>query len=151
MLGCFIHKEDNDSDAILVVKKPEFTECPTLPVELEEWVEKGWSKIDGDVKVKASISKTEKNTEIGEEKLVQINFDDDKKRTSLFESWKEKRELWVNKEVQARKVDEIFNMFYTLYSILKKEAEAMELVLGDGILTSSDEKKIHHHYSSVKS
>ena len=139
-----LHKENDDSDAILIVRKPEFTECPTLPVELEEWIEKGWNKFDIDIKVKASINKTEKDTETGEEKLIEINFDDNKKRISEFESWKTKRDIWAAQEAQAHKVDDIFNMFYTLYSTLKKEAEALELVVGDGILACSDEKKIYH-------
>ncbi|APM39838.1 AAA domain-containing protein [Clostridium kluyveri] len=138
-----IHK-DNDSDAILTVGKPEFTECPKPPLELKEWLENGWSKFDKEVNIKKSISKIEKDSGTGEEKLVKINFDDDKKRISALENWKDKRTIWSKKEIAAHDVDDIFNMLYTLYSTLKKESEAMELIFGDGILGCKYEKKIYH-------
>ncbi|WP_252231886.1 AAA domain-containing protein [Clostridium sp. ZBS15] len=138
-----IHKED-DSDTVLTVGKPEFTECPEIPVELKEWLEKGWSKFDEEVKVKESINKMEKDSETGEENLVEINFDDDNKRRSALENWKAKRNIWSEKEITAHDVDDIFNMLYTVYSTLKKESEAMELIFGDGILGCRDEKKIYH-------
>lgn len=50
----------------------------------------------------------------------------------------------VKKEIAAHDVDDIFNMLYTLYSTLKKESEAMELIFGDGILGCKYEKKIYH-------
>ncbi|MFD3156742.1 DEAD/DEAH box helicase [Haloimpatiens sp. FM7330] len=139
-----IHKEGDDSDTILTVGKPEFIKCPEPPVELKEWLEKGWSKFDVEVKVKDSINKIEKDSETEEENLVQINFDDDNERISALENWKSKRNIWSKKEKIAHDVDDIFNMLYTLYSTLKKESEAMELIFGDGILGCKDEKKIYH-------
>ncbi|NFM15847.1 DUF559 domain-containing protein [Clostridium sporogenes] len=139
-----IHKEDNDSDIVLTVGKPEFTKCPEPPIELKKWLEKGWGNFDEEVKVKKSINKIEKDLKTGEENLIQINFDDDNKRISELESWKVKRNIWSEKEIIAHDVDDIFNMLYTLYSTLKKESEAMELIFGDGILGCKDEKKIYH-------
>ena len=139
-----IHKEYDESDTVLTVGKPEFTECPEPPVELKEWLEMGWNKFEEEVKVKESISKVEKYQETEEENLIKINFDDDNKRVVALEKWKAERNIWLGKEKIAHCVDDIFNMLYTVYSTLKKEAEAMELIIGDGILGCSAEKKIYH-------
>ena len=139
-----IHKEDDDSDTVLAVGKPIFTECPEPPVELKEWLEKGWNKFDEEVKIKESINKVEKDSKTGEKILDKINFVDDDERIKKLENWKAKRNIWSKQERIAHDVDDIFNMLYTLYSTLKKESEAMELIFGDGILGCENEKKIYH-------
>jgi very-short-patch-repair endonuclease len=139
-----IHKEYDDSDILLTVGKPEFTECPRPPLELKEWLENGWSKFDKEIKIKKSIDKMKKDPKTGEEKLVKINFSDDEKRILELKSWNTKRIIWSKKEKITHDVDNVFNRLYTLYSTLKKESEAMELIFGDGILECEDRKKIHH-------
>ncbi|OOB75053.1 hypothetical protein AXF41_10405 [Clostridium haemolyticum] len=139
-----IYKQDEDSSVILTVGKPEFTECPKPPSELIEWLENEWDKFDKEVKVKRIINKTQKDLETGEKGVVEIDFDDDRKRVSAFEKWMFKRTTWSKKEVISHEVDDIFNKLYELYSTLKKESESMELIFGDGILGCIDEKKIYH-------
>lgn len=139
-----IYMEDEDSNIILTVSKPEFTECPKPPSELVEWLESGWNRFDKEVKIKSIITKTEKDIETEEEKVVEVKFNDDKKRVSLFKEWINERTDWSNKEIVSHNVDDLFNMLYTLYSTLKKESESMELIFGDGILGYMYEKKIYH-------
>lgn len=55
-----IHKEDDNTEAILSVSKPKFYECPEPPEELKQWLLKGWSKFDEEVKTKEKISRLEK-------------------------------------------------------------------------------------------
>ena len=116
-----IYREDNDTDSILIVRKPEFINCPQPPLELNEWLEIGWNKFDEEVKVKASISKFEKDQITGEEKIVEVNFEDDKDIVSKLEEWKNKRDSWAKKERITHDVDDMFNTLYTVYSTLKKE------------------------------
>ena len=139
-----IHLEDNDTDTILVVKKPEFTECPKPPSEILEWIDKSWRRFDKELIVNESITKTEIKMDTGEEILIEIKFDSDNNRVKALEIWRKKRELWVSNEALSHKVDEIFNMLYQLYSKLRTESESIELVYGDGILACNDEKKIYH-------
>lgn len=139
-----IHKEDDNTEAILSVSKPKFYECPEPPEELKQWLLKGWSKFDEEVKTKEKISRLEKNEETGEDEVIEINFDEDEERVKLLQEWTLKRDLWAEAEADSHKVDDIFNMLYALYSDLKKESEALELVFGDGILACKDEKKIYH-------
>lgn len=139
-----IHIEDNDTDTILVVGKPEFTDCPKPPLEIIDWLDKGWKKFDKELIVNDSITSIERNLTTGEENLVEIKFDLDNNRVKALETWRKKRDVWVANEMIAHKVDDIFNMLYQLYSILKKEAESIELVYGDGILACNYDKKIYH-------
>lgn len=139
-----IYREDNDTDSILIVRKPEFINCPQPPLELNEWLEIGWNKFDEEVKVKASISKFEKDQITGEEKIVEVNFEDDKDIVSKLEEWKNKRDSWAKKERITHDVDDMFNTLYTVYSTLKKESESLELVFGDGILACKNTNKIYH-------
>lgn len=115
-----ICKEDEYLDSILIVGKPDFTECPNPPEELREWLENGWSKFDEEVKIKNEINKIEKDITTGKEKIIKIKFQDDKEREDLLKAWKLKREIWVEKEKITHEVDDLFNMLYTVYSTLKK-------------------------------
>lgn len=139
-----VFKADEDTDAILTVSKPQFNECPDVPEELTEWIENDWDRFNEELKVKNSIEKLIPNVETDENELIKINFEDSEERIYALEKWKVKRDVWVRKETQSHKVDEIFNKLYSLYSTLKKEAESVELVFGDGILGCIDEKKIYH-------
>lgn len=135
---------EEDNNAIFTISKPELKECPNPPEEIKEWLKKGWNRLSEEVSIKENIEKLEINSNDSDEVIVIINFYDDKNRVSALEEWKQKRELWLKKEIESRKVDELFNSFYSLYSTLKKESENLELVLGDGILSYNGIKKIYH-------
>ena len=142
-----IHNPEVDSDILFSIDKPKLRECPSLPIELKEWIGKGWNDLSKEVLVKKHIEKIE--YEIDEnnkkvEKIVKINFEDDVDRVAVFSKWKALREKWVKEESKAREVDALFNELYALYSMLKKEADAVELILGDGILSCLGKKKINH-------
>lgn len=142
-----IHNFEQDSDTLLTIDKPQLRECPFPPEEIKEWLEKGWNNISKEVVVKHKIERIQykldlDNNEI--EKLVIVNLEDDEERLALLSEWKELREKWVEEESKARESDAVFNELYSLYSMLKKEAEAVELVLGDGILSCLGKKEINH-------
>ncbi|WP_099191960.1 AAA domain-containing protein [Tepidibacter mesophilus] len=142
-----IYNFQNDSDTLFSIDKPKLTECPTPPEEIKDWLEKEWHNISKEVVVKKKIEKIEyeiDDTNKKIEKLVTINFEDDKNRVVSLDKWEKLREKWVEEESKAREADVIFNGLYSLYSLLKKEAEAVELVLGDGILSYLGNKKINH-------
>ena len=75
-----IYNDESNTDAILLVSKPEFHECPKPPEELYEWLEKGWNRFDEKLQVKNSITTYEKNIETQEDDLIEIQFEDDEER-----------------------------------------------------------------------
>ncbi|QAA33552.1 AAA domain-containing protein [Clostridium manihotivorum] len=139
--------QDEEDSEILRVRRPVLKECPSLPNELESWVETGWENIDNDVKVKAEIEV--ENESIAEDGSTETTytiekFEEDNDRVNILGQWKKKRDNWIQEEKPARAVDELFNVFYELYSRIKKESESIELILGDGMLLYKNSGIIDH-------
>ena len=115
---------------ILKVSRPRLTTAPSPPTELESWLERGWDDPSKEISVRATQNEPD---EQGQSRTV--NFHDDPKRLSAFKTWDEKRDEWAKNEKPARASMKIFEAFYELYGRLDREAERVELVLGDGILS----------------
>jgi very-short-patch-repair endonuclease len=119
-----------EEDFILKVSRPKLTSPPEPPVEVKSWLESGWEDPTREPTVRKS--KNEQNAK-GETLLVR--FEDDVDRTASFESWKPSREEWARNERPARAAAKVFETLYELYGRTEREAERVELVLGDGILS----------------
>jgi very-short-patch-repair endonuclease len=115
---------------ILKVGRPKLTTPPSPPKDLEPWLERGWEDPSKEISARATLSEPDQH---GQTKLV--NFRDDPKRISALETWGQKRDEWAQNEKPARASMKIFEAFYELYGRLDREAERVELVLGDGILS----------------
>jgi len=138
-----IYNMDEESDILFTILKPKLTECPNPPENLKEWIFNGWQNVDNEVEIKDSIDKIEDINDKNKRVTV-IYFKDDDERVKSLEEWKNIREVWKRKEIISRKVDGIFNEFYMLYSLIKKESEDVELIFGDGILYCSGKNIINH-------
>lgn len=119
-----------DEDFILKVSRPKLTPPPDPPVEVKSWLESGWD----DPAKEPTVRKT-KNEQNNSGETVLVRFEDDSDRTAVFESWKLTRDEWAKNEKPARSAARVFEAFYELYGRIEREAERVELVLGDGILS----------------
>ena len=64
---------------------------------------------------------------------------------TMFRQWHKRRDEWAKEERLAREVMKTFEMLYEVHGRLEREAERVELVLGDGILHwNRGEGNIHH-------
>src|SRR2546430_17278996 len=73
------------------------------------------------------------------------NFADVAGRLAALQSWKAAREEWAKNEKPARAAMKIFETLYSLYGRIDREAERVELVLGDGLLSwQRSEGSIYH-------
>lgn len=141
-----IYNDSSDEDVILSIKRPILKDCPKLPEPLGEWVEKGWNELEkevikkNEIKVRNEVYSGDEN----EEEFITVKFEDDDNRIKEFNQWKSKRDQWAAEEKPSRVVDELFNQFYALYANIKKEAESVELLIGDGILLSNNGVTIEH-------
>ncbi|OBR90027.1 RecBCD enzyme subunit RecD [Clostridium ragsdalei P11] len=139
--------QDDEVEEILKVKRPVLKECPKLPVEIKDWVEKGWENINGQVKIRKEIklvNEFSNQNEDNENKYIIKKFQDDKRRIDIFNQWERQREQWLKQEIPARAVDDLFNILYELYSNIKKNSESLELILGDGLLLYKKDVFINH-------
>lgn len=135
---CFTFNNEEEEDFVLSIKRPVLTEVPKPPKLTDQWIKPGWNNVSSRVEV--IEEKTIKNHKYNdkesndEEKYLIIRFSDDLERVEAYEDWIEKRNEWVKKEIPARKAMEAFNSIYALHSRIQKEAEGVELMLGDGLL-----------------
>jgi hypothetical protein len=119
-----------EDDFILKVARPKLTRPPDPGSELKSWLESGWEDPAKDL----TIRKT-RNEQSIEGEAILVRFEEDPKRTSTLEAWKLKRDEWAKNEKPARAGARVFENLYELYGRTEREAERVELVLGDGILS----------------
>ena len=120
---------EEGANYVLKVQRPRLTRAPEPSEEIAAWLEDGWDD--------PSNALTFKQT-LGEEKNAEpriVKFADDPARTASVEHWKLLRSEWVKAEKPARAAMKIFESLYALYGRIDREAERVDLVLGDGILS----------------
>jgi len=122
--------EDGGASYVLKVQRPRLTRAPEPPEEIAAWLEDGWD----DPSNLFSIEETREESEKTAAPTI-VRFTDDPARAASLERWKLLRNEWVKTEKPARMAMTIFETFYALYGRIDREAERVELVLGDGILS----------------
>src|SRR5882762_2235007 len=122
--------EDGGASYVLKVQRPRLTRAPEPPEEIAAWLEDGWD----DPSNAFSIEETREDSEKTAAPTI-VRFTDDPARAASLERWKLLHNEWVKTEKPARMAMTIFETFYALYGRIDREAERVELVLGDGILS----------------
>src|SRR6266566_935749 len=132
--------ETGGASFVLKVQRPSLTPPPTPPPEIAEWLEAGWDDPSNGISVVDSRPDPEKHNEYRD-----ARFADSGTRPVVFQRWKALRDEWAKNEMPARACMKIFETLYALYGRIDREAERVELVLGDGILSwSRPEGGIYH-------
>ncbi len=131
--------EDGDG-LVLRVARPRITIPPSPPEEIVSWLRAGWGDLDGSIEVHPSRNEPD---ESGETQVVR--FEDDAARVDALEAWRVRREQWMVGERPARLAAKLFERLYELHGQIEREAERVELVVGDGILSwRLPDGGIHH-------
>ncbi len=127
-------------DFLLKVQRPVLTRPPDPPEEIRGWMENGWEDPGGEIQVQQT---QEELDAAGNPRLV--SFEEEKTRTAALQRWKILRDEWAAKEKPARAAMKLFETLYALHGRIDREAERVELVLGDGILSwRRSEGDIYH-------
>jgi very-short-patch-repair endonuclease len=122
--------EEGGANYVLKVQRPRLSRPPEPPGEIADWLEEGWDDPSNAVAVEETLEESDNRAE-----LRIAKFADDPARTASLERWKLLREEWLKTEKPARAAMKIFETFYALYGRIDREAERVELILGDGILS----------------
>ncbi|MGB7847655.1 MAG: AAA domain-containing protein, partial [Candidatus Acidiferrum sp.] len=122
--------EEAGASYVLKVQRPRLTRAPEPPEEIASWVEDGWDDPSKAFTLKQALEDSKDAAEPGN-----VKFADDPARAASLERWKALRNEWVKTEKPARAAMRIFETLYALYGRIDREAERVELVLGDGILS----------------
>ena len=131
-----------DGTVILSVGKPEIDPCPPLPAALIGWLKDGW---DDPLKSAEPVNKREFCA--GEDEPIRTElFSDVPTRRDVFTDWLTRREIWAYDATPATKVRRLYDKLYSLFSLLDKESDRLELIIGDGMLetTLADGAKVRH-------
>src|SRR5580692_3683017 len=122
--------EDGGASYVLRVQRPRLTRAPEPPEEISGWLKDGWDDPFTALLIEETLDESANSAELGI-----VKFADDPARTSSLERWRLLRDEWVKTEKPARAAMKVFEALYTLYGRIDREAERVELVLGDGILS----------------
>ncbi len=122
--------EDGGASYVLKVQRPRLTRVPEPPEEISGWLKDGWDDPLSAFVVEETLEESGNSAE-----PRMVKFAGDPARISSLERWTLLRNEWVKTEKPARAAMKIFETFYTLYGRIDREAERVELVLGDGILS----------------
>src|SRR5262249_24836580 len=125
---------------VLRVQRPKLSAPPHPPREIAAWLKEGWD----DPEREAIFQQTRQVLEAPHQTEPE-NFEDEKTRLLTFQRWQLQRDEWARSEKPARDAMKIFEMLYELHGRLEREAERVELILGDGILSwRRTEGSIYH-------
>jgi very-short-patch-repair endonuclease len=120
----------NSAGFVLKVQRPVLTSPPEPPRTITTWLEEGWDDPSKEPSVSASRNESDRE---GETRIA--NFADEPARSAAWQRWKVTREEWAKHEKPARAAMKIFETLYSLYGRIDREAERVEMVLGDGLLS----------------
>src|SRR6266852_3950431 len=126
----FQNDDTGSSGFILKVQRPSLTPPPEPPATIATWLEPGWDDPSNEPSVSASRNESDPK---GETRIA--NFTDEPSRLAALQRWKVAREEWAENEKPARAAMKIFETLYSLYGRIDREAERVEVILGDGILS----------------
>jgi len=121
---------DDVASYVLKVQRPRLTRAPEPPEEIATWLEDGWDDPSIAFTVKQTLAESESRAD-----QRNMKFPDDPARLVSLERWKILRDEWVKTEIPARAAMKLFESLYALYGRIDREAERVDLVLGDGILS----------------
>ena len=114
----------------LRVQRPQLTLPPEPPCETASWLEPGW---DDPFQLATVVESREEPQ--GNGATLTIQFSADPARLAALRRWAPLRDEWARREKPARQAMRLFETFYSLHGRIDREAERVELVLGDGILS----------------
>jgi very-short-patch-repair endonuclease len=119
-----------NANFVLKVQRPLLTRAPEPPEEFAAWLESGWDDPAKPVSILESQNESHESTE-----ARMAEFASDPARVAAFRRWTLLRDEWAKTEKPARAAMRIFETLYSLYGRIDREAERVELVVGDGILS----------------
>ncbi len=115
----------DEGEWLLRVRRPNSIPPPAPPADLTEWLEDGWRDPTREVTVRPELSRGERAR----------RFDGDPVRPDALRQWLADRRAWASAERPARAALRLFEDLYGLYGTIERESEAVELVVGDGLLS----------------
>jgi very-short-patch-repair endonuclease len=132
--------ESENADVVLRVTRPKLTSCPSPPAAIADWVKPGWDNVDSGVELHVSRNVPDSSGRVQLER-----FDDAVERVPLFRRWQQQRDEWQVNERPARRSMAVFQAVYEWFGIHEREAERIEILVGEGLLNCADDGGRFNH------
>ena len=145
-------------DVLFSFHKPEFTACPSPDESLTKWLASGWKdyhnaaeylekiELQPEESPDAENSQEEPDEETDDTaiKAQYEYFSDDPARAALFESWAQKRAVWVEGEKHTARLRSVFIDLFDMYNLCRQFPDTLEIVIGNGLLEDEQNRAIRH-------
>jgi len=130
---------------ILEVRRPNLKPCPVPDESIKDWILGDWENLN--IEHIGHKELNTKKTKSEDSKIVQDieYFVEDKNRVNQFNSWIKEREDWQSREILKKEGLDLYNELFKLYSLIKRESESLELMLGDGHIRWTTEERFIDH------
>ena len=116
-------------EPLIRIQRARLTSCPKPPGVLDGWLKPGWQVADAETAVLES-----RNFWDDEEKTVTVDFAEDDDRVAALNVWSVARAKWCVAERPAIAALKVFERIHSLWSVMQREGDRVELVLADGML-----------------
>lgn len=149
--------EENVSNVLVSVHKPEFQRCPKPDSAFEEWLEQGWDDYRYEAKIKESILRPFAQEDISavalqdqmqgidsENGVYKEFFVDNAERVNAYDLWVNKRNVWRDKQKVLAGTRGFFSELYKICIDLERDSETLELVVADGFVRDRRTSKVDH-------
>jgi len=127
--------QSSEENFVFKVRRPKLSSPPDPPKQITAWLKDGWENPARKAACHEMRTQLVNPGETGETAETRESFAADPTRLQIFRRWQLQRDEWANNEKPARAAMKIFEALYELHGRLEREAERVELVLGDGILS----------------
>ena len=129
----------------LEIRRPTILPCPSPPEELLGWIKNDWKKLSIEIIDFEEKLSREIWDDNGDKSILDELFTQNMTRVEASHNWISIRSQWLESEVPKDEGLKIYNKLYELYSDMQKEAESVELILGDGNIRCKTAKRIIDH------
>lgn len=117
------YNTNNDSNPILTVKRPEFTEAPPLPEVLQGWVTSSWTDYHEEPK------------QVPFQKLGEsaVSFEADPRRVRAWDEAVAERQKWADEQKKLAPLEEFYQFLSKLCVLQRQGENDKELVFAFGL------------------
>jgi hypothetical protein len=133
-------QDDEQQTVYLKVARMKLTKAPLPPEVLREWLTSTWDAWGEALEVLETRKVVGENGEINE-----ILFEDSEDRIAAYREYLQLRNTWIEAEAPARSTNKVYEKLFELWGQLRRDAESLELVLGNAVLSlKSPEVTVQH-------
>jgi len=108
---------------VLRIKRPIMTPCPPPPGSTKPWLSDGWDKPQAEPRIKSPEGMGEDSPK----------FEDEPERVQEFITWIQRWRSWAPVRKVENTIEKLYQDLYEQFSILERDGERYELLIGDGI------------------